>query len=375
MKILLYKQYRRRIILMIDIRNLSLDPLRRVIVISDIHASLTLFKELLKKLNYTEEDYLFINGDLCEKGLNSLDLVHYVQWMDKNLQRVFITKGNCDVVFRHVFRGNDIGRQYLNTRPQSMMHEMIASTGQSFSDGMSLTKASSIFQDNFEQEIEWLESLPIAYETDDFIIVHAAVDELWPNTEEADALYTPAFYEKGHSVDKPVIVGHWPVINYRTEELSTHNPIIDLDNNIIAIDGGNQIKASGQLNALIINQGEYSFTYVDELKDSITIKQTHNDSLGWMGSVNYPYYQIEPIEKEQYFTRCKNTNANIQQWVKNEYILENNDGYYCKEGVSTTTVSVNQGEEVYILDDNCAGYILIKRCDGIMGWIPKYCLY
>lgn len=172
---------------MIDIRNLSLDPLRRVIVISDIHASLTLFKELLKKLNYSEEDYLFINGDLCEKGLNSLDLVHYVQWMDKNLQRVFITKGNCDVVFRHVFRGNDIGRQYLNTRPQSMMHEMIASTEQSFSDGMSLTKASSIFQDKFEQEIEWLESLPIAYETDDFIIVHAAVEELWPNTEEADA--------------------------------------------------------------------------------------------------------------------------------------------------------------------------------------------
>lgn len=97
---------------------------------------------------------------------------------------------------------------------------------------------------------------------------------------------------------------------------------------------------------------------MDELKDSITIKQTHNDSLGWIGSVNYPYYQIEPIEKEQYFTRCKNTNANIQQWVKNEYILENNDGYYCKEGVSTTTVSVNQGEEVYILDDNCVGYIL-----------------
>lgn len=360
-------------VILIDIRNISLDSSRRVIVISDIHASLSLFKKLLKNLNYSEEDYLFINGDLCEKGLNSLELVHYVQWMDKNLQRVFITKGNCDVVFRHVFRGNDIGRQYLNARQKSIMHEMIASTGQSFSEEMPLNKASSIFQDNFEQEIEWLESLPIAYETDDFIIVHAAIDELWPNTDEVTALYTSAFYEKGHSVDKPVIVGHWPVINYRTKEISTHNPIIDLDNNIIAIDGGNQIKASGQLNGLIINHGQYSFTYVDELKDLIIVKQTYNDSLGWIGSVNYPYYQIEPIKKEQYFTLCKNINANIQQWVKNEFIAEKNDGYYCKEGVSTTTVSVDKGEEVYILDDNCEGYILIKKRDGIIGWVPKYC--
>ncbi|MFS0752341.1 metallophosphoesterase [Oceanobacillus sp. 1P07AA] len=360
---------------MIDIRKLSLEPLRRVIVISDIHASLALFKKLLKKVNYTEEDYLFVNGDLCEKGLNSHELVHYVQWMDKNLKRVFITKGNCDVVFRHVFRGNDIGREYLNTRPKSMMHEMIASTGQSFSDEMPLTKASSIFEDNFEQEIEWLESLPIAYETDDFIIVHAAVDEQWPNTEEAAALYTPAFYEKGHSLDKPVIVGHWPVINYRTKQVSTHNPIIDFDNNIIAIDGGNQIKISGQLNALIINQGEYSFTYVDELKDPVIVKQTHNDSLRWIGSVNYPYYQIEPIEKARYFTRCKNINANIEQWVKNEYIIEKDDGYYCKEGVSTTTVSVNKGEKVYILDDIYDGYVLIKKHNGIIGWIPKFCVW
>ena len=44
----------------------------RVIVISDIHGELNLLKELLHKVNFKDDDYLIINGDLCEKGAIAL---------------------------------------------------------------------------------------------------------------------------------------------------------------------------------------------------------------------------------------------------------------------------------------------------------------
>lgn len=61
-----------------------------------------------------ENTYPFINGDHCEKGLNSLELVYYVQEMQRTLSRVFIAKEKFNVVFRHVFAGRELGRSYLN---------------------------------------------------------------------------------------------------------------------------------------------------------------------------------------------------------------------------------------------------------------------
>ena len=109
--------------------------------------------------------------------------------------------------------------------------------------------------------------MPIAYETDDFIVIHAGIEnkENWGETKEEVALYAQEFYKQGHQAEKIVIVGHWPVVNYRAKQVSSHNPIIDLDKKIIALDGGNQIKKDGQLNALIIQNGMYSYKYVDEL--------------------------------------------------------------------------------------------------------------
>ncbi|MFV5913666.1 metallophosphoesterase, partial [Bacillus cereus] len=50
------------------IKKLSIPNDARVIVISDIHGELNLLKEALHKVNFKDEDYLIINGDLCEKG-------------------------------------------------------------------------------------------------------------------------------------------------------------------------------------------------------------------------------------------------------------------------------------------------------------------
>ncbi|MEO4054036.1 metallophosphoesterase [Solibacillus sp. CAU 1738] len=361
---------------MIEVKYLKLDKTKRTIVISDIHANLHLFKRLLDKLQFTAEDYLFINGDLCEKGPASLEVINYVRCMSEESTNVFITKGNCDVVFRSVISGNESIISYMNRQQYSVLNEMLLKNGKSLDDFADLKELAHYYRSYFSEELEWLEALPTAFETDDFIIIHAGIENNvdWKQTSEHFGISTPSFYEKNHQADKTVIVGHWPVVNYRAEQISSHNPLIDLEKRVIALDGGNQIKADGQLNALIIKNDTFSFTYVDELTCEMFVQHEHVDSTGRVGTVTYPNYQMTIIKKEEFFTLCENNNLGIQQWIKNEYLIVNDNDARCKDDLSTTFLSVNKGDSVHIVNDTCEGYTLIKKNNGEVGWIPTSCL-
>lgn len=360
---------------MLDVRNLELDPTKRSIVISDIHGNVELLKRLLDKINYTEEDCLFINGDLCEKGNNSLEVVEYVRILSQR-SNVYITKGNCDLLHRYVFKEKQEIISYMRNQKNSILNEMLSKFKKSLDDFTSLQDLAQFYQSHFQSEIDWLESMPIAYETDKFIIIHSGIENIknWRQTDEAVALYGQAFYEKEHQVDKIVIVGHWPVVNYRSTQVSSNNPIIDLHKRIIALDGGNQIKVEGQLNALIIENGTFSFAFVDELIDEMLVQKDYIDSTKRVGTVTYPNYDMKMIKEEEYFTLCENSKLGIQQWVKNEYLTVDEDSTRCKNDLSTTFLSVRQGETVRVVDKNCAGYILVKKENGEVGWVPKDCL-
>ncbi|MFD2442486.1 metallophosphoesterase [Bacillus sp. CGMCC 1.16607] len=358
---------------MIEIRNLTLDRAKRTIIISDIHANLTLLEKLLKKLNYTDEDYLFINGDLCEKGSNSLEVVEYMRALSKQRNNVYITKGNCDVVFRYVFNGVEGIFPYMQKQKNSILNEMLFQHGKSIEDFTDLQDLAEFYRQHFHEQLEWLESLPIAYETEDFIVIHAGVDDIenWQLTDEKFALYNQAFYEKEHQANKVVIVGHWPVVNYRSTQISSHNPIIDIHKRVIALDGGNQIKMEGQLNAVIFENNTYSFTYVDELSEEILVRKDHLDTTGRIGTVTYPNYEMTVLQREDFFTLCENSKLGIKQWVKNEYLISKDGQACCKGDFSTTFLSVLQGEKVWIVDQECEGYMLVKKENGEVGWLPK----
>lgn len=360
---------------MIEVRRLQLDKTKRAIVISDIHAHLKLLKKLLRKVDYTDGDYLFINGDLCEKGPNSLEVVEFIRGLSKQSNKVYVTKGNCDVVHRYVFHGSEAIISYMNRQKHSILNEMLEKHSKTIDDFINLEELAHYYREYFQEEIEWIDSLPIAYETDDFIVIHAGIGnkENWRETKEEFALNTQEFYEQEHQANKVVIVGHWPVVNYRASQVSSHNPIIDLDKTIIALDGGNQIKKEGQLNALIIQNGTYTYTYVDELTSEMIVQKEYNDSTKRVGTVTYPNYDMQIIQHEKYFTLCENTNLGIIQWIKNEYLLIDHESARAKTDLSTTFLSVKQGEKVWMVDNECDGYILVKRENGEVGWLPEDC--
>ncbi|WP_236687173.1 metallophosphoesterase [Ornithinibacillus californiensis] len=212
-----------------EVRKVKLDKRKRVIITSDIHANLNLLKKLLAKVNFTQEDYLFINGDLCEKGPNSFEVIDFVKKLMSENKNVYVTKGNCDVVHRYVLDGNEGILAYIRNRKYSVLNEMMALHNRSIDDFENLAELATFYQEEFPDVISWLESLPDAYEIDEHIIVHAGIDNIdeWQETAVDTALYTKAFQEKEHQAEKTVIVGHWPVVNYRSRQVSSHNPVID----------------------------------------------------------------------------------------------------------------------------------------------------
>ena len=82
---------------------LNLEKDRRIIFVSDIHGDLPTFKKGLEEINFNDNDYLFIIGDIHEKGDEGMNLktLRYIIELSKK-DNVFPMAGNCDEVFRFI---------------------------------------------------------------------------------------------------------------------------------------------------------------------------------------------------------------------------------------------------------------------------------
>ncbi|HDR7600583.1 TPA: metallophosphoesterase [Bacillus mycoides] len=347
----------------------------RVIVISDIHGELNLLKELLHKVNFKDEDYLIINGDLCEKGRNSIGVVNYVMDLVVSKQNVYVIEGNCEAVVEALVNENPALINYLCTRKNTIFNEWLAKLNVTVNEESDICEVKNILMGRFSKEIKWLTELPTAIETDDYIFVHAGLEdrENWRQTDRKNAIAMPEFFNKSHRENKYVVVGHWPVVNY-SEEAPSNNPVIDKEKKIIAIDGGNAIKEAGQLNAFIIQRttsgDTFSYTYVDHFPQYEVLADFNANSV-MQGGVTYPHYYIEPVERMKGFIVCKQLGTNELLHVKNEYIKQLESGEYTvKTDISCAQISIRKGDKVSLIDGSCMGYDLIKK-DGVEGWIEK----
>lgn len=347
----------------------------RIIVISDIHGELNLFVNLLKKVNFSSEDYLIINGDLCEKGSNSKGVVRYIMGFAKSNPNVYITEGNCDTLVEDLLAENPKLMNYISSRKHSILNEWLDEVGFERDERTTVQEVKDILTRHYSDEIKWLMELPTAIESDDYIFVHAGVDdkENWRDTDRITAITMPSFLEKSHRTGKYVIVGHWPVVNY-SDGSPSNNPIIDTDKKIIAIDGGNVIKSTGQLNAFIINRAPEKDTYSHTYIDHYPLYEALEDFISkphMSGSISYPFYELMPIQRMEHFTLCNQVQTDKQLYVKNEYVQETEKGFFtATNDVTCAEISVKKGDIVSVVDSSCTGYDLIKK-DGVEGWIKK----
>ena len=194
----------------------------KTFVIGDVHGCLPELKQLLDELNFSDVDRIIFVGDLINKGPDSRGVLELVDSIGAEA-----IKGNKELGFLASIRGERI--------PTPNDLETKAALGS-----------------DLDYWIQWMDSLPLFIETDEFLIVHAGLvpdehpSESNPNIitrirtwdgqgNDLDNPSDPAWYEF-YDGDKLVIFGHWAALGLLERE------------NVICLDSG--CVYGGQLTAL-----------------------------------------------------------------------------------------------------------------------------
>ncbi|GKU78412.1 metallophosphoesterase family protein [Paenibacillus sp. L3-i20] len=227
--------------------------MKRTLMISDIHGCIDPFNDLLKKIEYdSSRDQLILIGDYVDRGPNSREVVDRVIDLVEN-HRVIALRGNHDQRFVDLVRQNSSEIQH------KFMDHGGRETIKSYCSDIMTNAAESLeslichIRGQYSKHISFLSQLPLHYEDEKHIYVHAGINPAYPNWKEQpdyDFMYIKgAFYQANLQLEKTVVFGHT-----RTVEL--HNsPNIWFGQGKIGIDGG---CAYGlQLNCLIYEDGKY----------------------------------------------------------------------------------------------------------------------
>ncbi|MEG1731722.1 MAG: metallophosphoesterase [Longicatena sp.] len=352
---------------------LSFSPTQRLVVISDLHANLPVLKELLQKINYQEnEDELILLGDLLEKGKYNLATLYYIMEISKN-PHVHPIIGNCDFVCLNIFHHHrlDFLLDILLKRKYSIIHEMAKLVNFSITKDCNMELLANLLIKNFPKELAFINSLPHVIESEDYIFAHAAIlNEHTYGESTRDVMTHQLFLEEDYHFHKYVIVGHLPVSEY-CNRIASFQPIIDEDKKIICIDGGNVVKESGQLNAFLIQNHQFSSIYVDTLVRK-EIRQDYEEPTIDPFFITWHHSEIQILKENATRAYCYHVASKRCLWIPHSFIYQARDKKLHAPNYTTYHMPVHKGDQVGIISYN-GDEVYIKKA-GILGWIPTACL-
>lgn len=334
-------------------------PKQRVLITSDVHGNLVLFKKILKDMKFSTSDILIIDGDMSEKGNDSIGLFKYIIELKKDFQ-VYATLGNCDDLINFL-RDDNRNRgmeNYMDTRGNTILSEFRKEFGP-YTNFMELKRYAF---DHYPEIFDFVMDLPVIIESPYFTCVHAGLLD-HENQDRDFNLKQPRFFDYNASFDKPVIVGHYPVCLYSTSYMS-HAPLFDPKKNIWAIDGGNVIKEEGQLNVLEFIDSDVSVHSFDLLEYvSLGIVQSREDRV----HLNWEDLDIEITTPGDEFSLCTHLSTGNQLEIFNEFLdFENN---VLTSDYTNSQVEVKENDVVHIIKEASSGYYV--KCNSFIGWLLK----
>lgn len=365
------------------IRKIAIPTDKRCIFVSDIHGDIDTFKQGLKSLNFNSDDYLFIIGDIYEKGdfSKNLETINYVYELSKNNKNVFPMAGNCDEVLRFILPKEDKEKflYYANIKKRSIINDIAAKENYKLSMDMNVDDFIKMIYKKYHYLYEFIDSLDdVIFINDKLVLVHGGIDDINNIPKYSlDLLKYDKFYELTKPQQKLMIVGHYPTRNYRSK-LACVNPIFDFKKNVICIDGGNHVVKGGQINFVYINnldEMKFDFAYFDHypkfiMKDSVDYKAPIEHV-----NIRFGENDVEVLNTDLDFIYIRHLSTNICMWVHNSFVYKNesNNKFYCYDG-SNQFISVKKGETISIII-KANPYSLIKK-DGFIGLIEtKYIDY
>ena len=223
-----------------------------IYLISDIHANLSLFKESIKELDLTT-NYLFVLGDLIEKGEENIKTLDYlIDLINKYEGHIYIVKGNCDLVFDKL-RGkidNELLRKYSLKLGHTILNEFLEGINVDIKSVLDYAKYIDIIKVKYKKYYDFIDSIPLnILINDNILLTHADISE----SDSKDLIKKEDFY-KDYKLN---VVGHMPVMMYKKLPSLDPNKI----DNVLYIDGGNNVVRFGGLNLVKLNLETLDYRY------------------------------------------------------------------------------------------------------------------
>lgn len=359
------------------ILNLNLDNNKRMIFVADIHGDINTLDTGLKKIGFNDNDYLFIIGDIIEKGDETFNLktLRYVMSLAKK-PNVYVLAGNCDEVFRFIIPNDEITKQrtlyYINERKHSILNDIAIEQNFKLGNDMDIDAFKNMVFDKYNDLIEFIDSLyDVIFINDELVLVHAGIDDIDDiPTTAIKVLKYDRFYELSKPQKKLMIVGHYPTRNYRAD-VSCVNPIFDFRKNIISIDGGNHLVKGGQINFVILESlSSMDFTYqaFDHYPKYVMKRNVLYDNPHMKVNLRYGDNEIEIIDKDLDFYLVKHVGTNLKMWVPQVYVYQDlKTAKYYTYDATNQFLTVNQGDVISVIK-KANPYSVIKH-DGFIGLI------
>lgn len=191
-------------------------------VMSDIHGQYEKYRKMLEEINLSDEDTLYILGDVADRGEHSIKILY-----DMSMRiNVIPMMGNHEHMAEYILRklNVEITEQNLENWNADIIK---AVTGWYENGGYPTSKEfSGLSHDDREYILDYLREFlfydEITVGENTFVLVHGGLPDFSPEKDLDDyhpilSLYTQTDYSKTYYPDKYLVTGHTPTFSFAPE--------------------------------------------------------------------------------------------------------------------------------------------------------------
>ncbi|MBS4749954.1 serine/threonine protein phosphatase [Carnobacteriaceae bacterium zg-ZUI78] len=221
----------------------------KLFIVGDIHGEYDLLEKLLRYWNEEEQQLVFL-GDLADRGPKTKECFLKVKELVDKKGAICISGNHEDILLKWLGDPQENMDWYLRNGGQATIEGLLY---KGVLEEETPQEAASMIQTRYPDLITFIKELPLYYETDYCICVHAGVNfdlEDWHQTSRRDFIWIrEPFHQTENTLGKPIIFGHTPVQSLHSRLFDTH---LWYHKGKFGIDGG--AVYNGALHGLIISK-------------------------------------------------------------------------------------------------------------------------
>ena len=225
-------------------------------VISDLHGNYEAYRTILKKIHFGENDILYVNGDVMDRGTGSIKILQNMM-MQSNIYPIL---GNHEYMACQCLRFlmEEITEESIADMDSGMLEGLLE--WQNIGGQQTMDEFHKLSEDEKWDIMDYLEEFTLYEEIvvngKIYVIVHAGLDHFSPERNLEDyglheLIFKSPDYSKVYFPNKYLITGHLPTRAIQGNPKPDH---IYRVNNHIALDCGAGF--GGQIGAICLETGE-----------------------------------------------------------------------------------------------------------------------